>query len=80
MLDRPLSDDRYPVAGRGRLSRFQENRASNLPPARFRRDGGLFVGLLVGVILIVGGLTYFPVPRAWTHGRTGRDASLGTLY
>ncbi|MEV9582315.1 potassium-transporting ATPase subunit KdpA, partial [Klebsiella pneumoniae] len=22
--------------------------------------GGLFVGLLVGVILIVGGLTYFP--------------------
>ena len=23
-------------------------------------DGGLFVGLLVGVILIVGGLTFFP--------------------
>jgi len=26
----------------------------------FPTDGGLFVGLLVGVILIVGGLTYFP--------------------
>jgi K+-transporting ATPase ATPase A chain len=27
----------------------------------FPTDGGLFVGLLVGVILIVGGLTFFPV-------------------
>jgi len=26
----------------------------------FPTDGGLFVGLLVGVIVIVGGLTYFP--------------------
>jgi potassium-transporting ATPase potassium-binding subunit len=26
----------------------------------FPTDGGLFVGLLIGVILIVGGLTYFP--------------------
>ncbi len=26
----------------------------------FPTDGGLFVGLLVGVILIVGGLTFFP--------------------
>jgi K+-transporting ATPase ATPase A chain len=26
----------------------------------FPTDGGLFVGLLVGVVLIVGGLTYFP--------------------
>jgi K+-transporting ATPase ATPase A chain len=26
----------------------------------FPTDGGLFVGLVVGVILIVGGLTYFP--------------------
>ena len=26
----------------------------------FPTDGGLFVGLLVGVILIIGGLTFFP--------------------
>ena len=33
------------------------------PPSAgtFPTDGGLFVGLLVGVILIVGGLSYFPV-------------------
>jgi K+-transporting ATPase ATPase A chain len=26
----------------------------------FPTDGGLFVGLLIGVIVIVGGLTFFP--------------------
>jgi len=26
----------------------------------FPTDGGLFVGLLIGVILIIGGLTFFP--------------------
>ncbi len=33
-----------------------------VPPSAgtFPTDGGLFVGLVVGVILIVGGLTYFP--------------------
>ncbi|HLY47175.1 MAG TPA: potassium-transporting ATPase subunit KdpA [Stellaceae bacterium] len=33
-----------------------------VPPSAgtFPTDGGLFVGLLVGVIVIVGGLTYFP--------------------
>ncbi|MBB3974064.1 potassium-transporting ATPase subunit KdpA [Hansschlegelia beijingensis] len=33
-----------------------------LPPSSgaFPTDGGLFAGLLIGVILIVGGLTYFP--------------------
>ena len=30
-------------------------------PGTFPTHGGLFVGLLVGVILIVGGLTFFPV-------------------
>jgi K+-transporting ATPase ATPase A chain len=32
------------------------------PPSAgtFRTDNGLFIGLLIGVILIVGGLTYFP--------------------
>ena len=34
-----------------------------VPPSAgtFPTHGGLFVGLLVGVILIVGGLTFFPV-------------------
>ena len=33
-----------------------------VPPSEgtFPTHGGLFVGLLVGVILIVGGLTFFP--------------------
>ncbi len=30
-------------------------------PGTFPTDNGLFVGLLIGVILIVGGLTFFPV-------------------
>ena len=29
-------------------------------PGTFPTDGGLFVGLLIGVILIVGGLQFFP--------------------
>ena len=29
-------------------------------PGTFPTHGGLFVGLLIGVILIVGGLTFFP--------------------
>ena len=29
-------------------------------PGTFPTHGGLFVGLLVGVILIIGGLTFFP--------------------
>ena len=31
-----------------------------LSAGTFPTNGGLFVGLLIGVILIVGGLTYFP--------------------
>ena len=33
-----------------------------VPPSSgtFPTDNGLFVGLLIGVILIVGGLTFFP--------------------
>jgi K+-transporting ATPase ATPase A chain len=27
----------------------------------FRTDGGIFAGLLVAVIVVVGGLTFFPV-------------------
>ena len=29
-------------------------------PGTFPTDGGLFIGLLIGVILIIGGLTFFP--------------------
>ena len=29
-------------------------------PGTFPTHGGLFIGLLIGVILIVGGLTFFP--------------------
>jgi len=34
-----------------------------VPPSSgtFPTHGGLFVGLLVGIILVVGGLTFFPV-------------------
>jgi K+-transporting ATPase ATPase A chain len=34
----------------------------HVPPSAgtFPTHGGLFVGLLIGVVLIVGGLTYFP--------------------
>ena len=54
---RPLLDDRSGDGDR-RLARRQEIRAGvggHVPD-----HGGLFVGLLVGVILIVGGLTFFP--------------------
>jgi K+-transporting ATPase ATPase A chain len=34
----------------------------SVPPSAgtFPTDGGLFVGLVIGVIVIVGGLTFFP--------------------
>ena len=54
---RPLLDDR-PGDGDSGLARRQEDRPAvrrHLPD-----DRRLFVGLLVGVILIVGGLTFFP--------------------
>ena len=38
----------------------------------FPTHGGLFVGLLVGVILIVGGLTFFPALGAWADRRALR--------
>ena len=40
----------------------------------FPTDGGLFVGLLVGVILIIGGLTFFPALALGPHRRASRDA------
>ena len=56
--DRPLPDDRADAGDRG-LAGGQEDRAGlgrHLPD----HTAPLFVGLLVGVILIVGGLTFFP--------------------
>ena len=56
--DRPLPDDRADDGGGGIAGR-QEDRAAiggTFPTDR----RALFVGLLVGVILIMGGLTYFP--------------------
>ena len=41
-------------------ARWRPRRSCRLRPAPSRPHGGLFVGLVVGVILIVGGLTYFP--------------------
>ena len=51
--------DDHPDDGDCRLARGEEDRC---PPSlgTFPTTGGLFVGLLVGVILIVGGLTFFP--------------------
>ena len=46
------------LAVAGSLAR-QEARARHAP-APSRPTGPLFVGLLVGVVLIVGGLTFFP--------------------
>jgi K+-transporting ATPase ATPase A chain len=45
----------------------------------FPTHGGLFVGLLIGVILIVGGLTYFP---AVSLGPVTEHLAMnaGTLY
>ena len=45
-----------------------------VPPSAgtFPTDGGLFVGLVVGVILIVGGLTFFPALRSGRSSSTSR--------
>ena len=39
----------------------------------FPTNRPLFVGLLVGVVLIIGGLTYLPGHLARAGGRAGRD-------
>ena len=49
----------HPGPGDRRLDGGQED-ASPASAGTFPTHGGLFVGLLVGVILIVGGLTFFP--------------------
>ena len=56
--------------------------AKNISPpsaGTFPTDSGLFVGLLVGVIAIVGGLTYFP---AVALGPLAEQFAMnaGTLY
>ena len=55
---RPVLDD-HPDHGDCRLARRQKIGAG-IRRAHSRPPGGLFVGLVVGVIVIVGGLTFFP--------------------
>ena len=45
----------------------------------FPTTGGLFVGLVVGVLLLVGGLTFFPSPA---RGPGGQDLAMqaNTLF
>ncbi len=47
-----------PVLAHRRLDGREEDRAGSA--GTFPTNGTLFVGLVVGVILIVGGLTFFP--------------------
>ena len=56
--DRPFHDD-HPDAGDGRESGPEEARAAF--PGHFPVTTPLFATLLVGVIVIVGALTFFPV-------------------
>ena len=53
-----------------------------VPPSSgtFPTDGPLFVGLVVGVILIMGGLTYFPALSLRPHRRAFRRCSRGASY
>ena len=62
--------DRADAGGR-RLAGREEDRAAfgrHLPD----RQRPLFVGLLVGVILIIGGLTYFPASRSGPSSSSSR--------
>jgi K+-transporting ATPase A subunit len=47
----------------------------SIPPSAgtFPTTGGLFVGLVVGVILIIGGLTFFPALALGPDRRAPRD-------
>ena len=58
MLIRRGRHDRADAGGR-RLA-CGETKESQHPLGHSRRTGPLFIGLVVGVILIMGGLTYFP--------------------
>ena len=63
--------DDHPGAGDRRLAGGEEDGAAvgrHLPD-----HGRLFVGLLVGVILIVGGLTFFPALALGPDRRASRD-------
>jgi potassium-transporting ATPase potassium-binding subunit len=46
-----------------------------IPPSAgtFPTDNGLFVALLIGIIIITGGLIYFPATRTRTNRRTHAD-------
>ena len=71
MLDRPLRDH-DPGPRSGRRAGGQERGPAGA--GTFRTDNPMFVGLLIGVILIVGGLTFFPavslgpIVEQFSHG------------
>ena len=46
----------------------------------FPTTGGLFVGLVVGVIIIIGGLTFFPALALGPVGRTAFDQCRHPLF
>jgi K+-transporting ATPase ATPase A chain len=63
--------------------------AKNLVPVSlgtFRTDNTMFVGLTIGVILIIGGLTFFPavalgpLVEAFSHRFWGPPAALGPMF
>jgi len=57
---RPIRDH-DPGSRHWRLARGEEHRTG--VARTFRTDNGMFVGLVIGVILIIGGLTFFPPSR-----------------
>ena len=54
-------DDR-PGDGHCRFARRQEVRTESV--GTFPTTGGLLIGLVVGIIVIIGGLTFFPASRS----------------
>ncbi len=71
-VDRPLRDH-DPGPRPGRRARRQEPVPAGA--GTFRTDNPMFIGLLIGVILIVGGLTFFPavslgpIVEQFSHGK-----------
>ena len=77
-LDRRLRDAdralRLHRAGAGARWLDGAQEASRRGPGTFPTNTPLFAGLLVGVILIVGALTYFPAYSPRPHRRAAADA------
>ena len=59
-MSRTKSATSLAAGGRLGFSKGSAKKVVTASSGTFPTTGGLFVGLLVGVILIVGGLTFFP--------------------